>query len=111
MPNSVRLPSSVTKELLPNLRPGMEVWVGNDRLHIPAHNFSFRLPETTAWEPRPDVSTYRWHRKTVAQHVRLLAHLLADKPQQGGVANTLMCIRSAVGFIDWLDVNGEFHAD
>jgi hypothetical protein len=86
MPNSVRLPSSVTKELLPNLRPGMEVRVGNDRLHIPAHNFSFRLPETTAWEPRPEVSTYHWHRKTVAQHVRLLAHLLADKPQQGGLA-------------------------
>ena len=86
MPNSVRLPSSVTKELLPNLRPGMEVRVGNDRLHIPAHNFSFRLPETTAWEPRPDVWTCRWHRKTVAQHVRLLAHLLADKPQQGGLA-------------------------
>lgn len=45
MPNSVRLPSSVTKELLPNLRPGMEVRVGDDRLHIPAYNISLRLPQ------------------------------------------------------------------
>ena len=86
MPNSVRLSSSVTKELLPILRPGMEVRVGNDRLNIPAYNVSLRLPETPAWEPRPDITSYQWHRETVAQHVSLLAHLLADKPQQGGLA-------------------------
>jgi uncharacterized protein DUF2877 len=85
MPNSVRLPTSVTKELLPNLRPGMEVRVGDDRLHIPAHNLSLRLPETLAWEPRPDITAYQWHRETVAQHVCSLAHFVADKPQQGGL--------------------------
>jgi len=85
MPNSVRLSSSVTKELLPILRPGMEVRVGNDRLNIPAYNVSLRLPETPAWEPRPDITAYQWHRETVVQHVCLLAHLLADKPQQGGL--------------------------
>ena len=87
MPNSVRLPSSVTKELLPNLRPGMEVRIGDDRLHIRAHNFSLRLPETPAWEPRPDLSTYSWCRETVAQHVCLLAQFVADKPQPGGLTS------------------------
>jgi hypothetical protein len=87
MPNSVRLPSSVTKELLPNLRPGMEVRIGDDRLHIRAHNFSLRLPDTPAWEPRPDLSTYSWCRETVAQHVCLLAQFVADKPQPGGLTS------------------------
>ena len=88
MPNSLRLPSSVTKELLPNLRPGMEVRIGDDRLHIRAHNFSLRLPDTPAWEPRPDLSTYNsWCRETVAQHVCLLAQFVADKPQPGGLTS------------------------
>ena len=85
MPNSVRLPSSVTKELLPNLRQGMEVRVGGKRLLIPAHNFSLHLPETPAWEPRPNLSTYKLSRETVAQHVCLLAQFAANKPQQGGL--------------------------
>src|SRR6266566_2333459 len=86
MPNSVRLPSVVAEELLPNLRPGMKIWVGNDRLLFPARNFSLHLPETPAWEPRPDIAAHNWHRETVAQHVRLLAHYLADQEQQGGLA-------------------------
>jgi hypothetical protein len=86
MPNSVRLPSSVTKELLPNLRPGMEARVGDDRLHIPAHNFSLCLSDTHAWEPRPDLSTCSWSRETVAQHTRLLTQFLAEKQHQGGLA-------------------------
>jgi Protein of unknown function (DUF2877) len=86
MPNSVRLPSLVAVEFLPNLRPGMEVWVGNERLLIPARNFSLHLPESPAWEPRPDITAHHWRRETVAQHVRLLAHYLADQPHQGGLA-------------------------
>jgi len=85
MPNSMRLLSSVTKELLPNLRPGMEVRVGDDRLHIPAYNISLRLPQIPAWEPQPDITAYQWHRETVAQHVCLLAQFVANKPQQGGL--------------------------
>src|SRR6266496_1267022 len=85
MPNSVRLPSVVAEELLPQLRPGMEVLIGNERLLIPAHNFSIHLPEKPAWEPRPDIAIHFWHRETVAQHVRLLAHYLADHSQQGGL--------------------------
>src|SRR5438034_7292149 len=86
MPNSVRLRSVVTDELLPNLRPGMEVLVGNDRLAIPTCNFSFHLSDTPAWEPRPDVTAYHWHREPVAQHTRLLTQFLADKQHQGGLA-------------------------
>jgi hypothetical protein len=86
MPNGVRLRSVVTDELLPNLRPGMEVFVGNDRLAIPTCNFSFHLSDTPAWEPRPDVIAYHWHRETVAQHTRLLTQFLADKQHQGGLA-------------------------
>lgn len=86
MPNSVRLPSVVADELLPQLRPGMEARIGNGRLLIPTRNFSLYLPETPAWEPRPDIAAYYWHRETVAQHVRLLARYLADQSQQGGLA-------------------------
>jgi hypothetical protein len=86
MPNGVRLPPVVAKELLPQLRPGMEVWIGNERLLIPTRNFSLHLPGTPAWEPRPDIGAYRWSRGTVAQHVRLLAHYLANRPQQEGLA-------------------------
>jgi hypothetical protein len=86
LPNSVRLRSVTADELLPKMRPGMEVSVGNDRLAIPTCNFSFRLPGTPAWEPRPDVTAYRWHRETVAQQMHLLTQFLAHKPQQGGLA-------------------------
>src|SRR5437660_9986699 len=86
MPNSVRLRSVVTDELFPNLRPGMAVMVGNDRLAIPTCNFSFDLPATSAWEPRPNVSAYYWHRETLAQHTRLLTQLLANKQYQGALA-------------------------
>ena len=86
MPNSVRLRSVVTDELLPNLRPGMEVSVGNDKLAIPTCNFSFHLSDTPLWEPRPDVTAYQWHRETVAQHTRLLTQFLAEKQHQGGLA-------------------------
>src|SRR5438046_7420269 len=58
MPNSVRLRSVVADELLPNLQPGMEVYIGNDTLAIPACNFSFHLSATPIWEPRTDVTAY-----------------------------------------------------
>ena len=48
MPNGVRLSPVVAKELLPQLRPGMEVWIGNERLLIPTRNFSLHLPGTPA---------------------------------------------------------------
>ena len=86
MPNGVRLSPVVAKELLLQLRPGMEVWIGNERLLIPTRNFSLHLPGTPAWEPRPDIGAYRWNRETVAQHVRLLAHYLANRHQQEGLA-------------------------
>ncbi|HEY6285589.1 MAG TPA: DUF2877 domain-containing protein [Ktedonobacteraceae bacterium] len=86
MPNSVRLRSVVTDELLPNLQPGMKVCVGNDKLAIPSCNFSFHLSDTPLWEPRPDVTAYKWHRETVAQYTRLLTQFLAEKQHQGGLA-------------------------
>lgn len=86
MPNSVRLSSVVVEELVRSLRPGMEVWVGDGKLLIPACNFSLCLPETSPWEPRPEIMGYRWHRETVARHVRLLARYLAERPQQDGLA-------------------------
>jgi hypothetical protein len=85
MPNSVRLSSINVDVLLPKLRSGMEVWMADEKLFIPAYNVSLRLPETPAWEPRPDITAYQWHRETVAQHVCLLAQFVADKPQQGGL--------------------------
>jgi hypothetical protein len=86
MPNSVRLPSVVAEKLLPQLRPGMEVWIGNDRLFIPARNFSLHLPETPAWEPRPATAEHLWHREIVVRHARLLGRYLADQSQQAGLA-------------------------
>lgn len=85
MPNSVRLRSVVTDELLPNLQPDMEVCVGNDTLIIPACNFSFRVSDTPLWEPRPDVTAYRWNREVVKQHTRLLTKFLAEKPLHVGL--------------------------
>jgi hypothetical protein len=86
MPNSVRLHSVVADELLPNLRPGMEVYVGNNSLNITPCNFSFHLSDTQLWEPRPDVTSYNWDREKVAQHTRLLTHFLANKQYQEGLA-------------------------
>lgn len=86
MPNSVRLHSVVTDELLPKLQPGMEVCVGNDTLVIPTCNFSFHLSDISLWEPRPDVNKYLWNRKTVAKHTYLLTQFLAKKQHQDGLA-------------------------
>ncbi len=85
MPNSVRLPPVVAKELLWSLRPGMDVRVGGGRLLIPACDFSLSLPEALPWEPRPEMTMRHWCRETVAQHARLLAGYLTDKRQQGGL--------------------------
>lgn len=89
MPNSVRLSPVVAKELLRNLRPGTQVCVGSGRLLIPALDLSLHLPETPAWEPRPDITKYRWCRERVTQHARLLAHYLADQPQRDGLIPVL----------------------
>src|SRR6266487_549703 len=86
MPNSVRLPSIGAGDLLPQLRPGMEVWIGDGRLLIPTRSFLLHLPERPAWEPRPEISAHLWRREIVARHVRLLALYLADQAQQGGLA-------------------------
>ena len=85
MPNSVRLHSVVISKLLPNLEPGMEVWVGNDTFIISPCNFSFYLSGTPTWEPRPDVTAYDWSRETVALQSRLLAQFLANKQYQIGL--------------------------
>jgi Protein of unknown function (DUF2877) len=86
MPNSVRLRSNVTAELLSNLQPGMEVCIGNDTLVIPNCNFSFHLSDIPQWEPRPDVTMYKWNRETVAQLTRLLTQLFVKKQHQDGLA-------------------------
>src|SRR5712692_5968082 len=86
MPNGVRLSPVMLEELLRGLGPGMEVWVGDGGLLIPGCNFSLCLPEAPPWEPRPDIEGYSWQCETVAQHVRLLARYLVDRPQRGGLA-------------------------
>ncbi|HKV02315.1 MAG TPA: DUF2877 domain-containing protein, partial [Ktedonobacteraceae bacterium] len=86
MPNSVRLSSIASERLLGSLHAGMEVLIGNASLSIPTRDFSLHLPQTPPWEPRPDITAYRWSRETVTRHIRLLAHYLADQPQQGGLA-------------------------
>ncbi|HXZ03277.1 MAG TPA: DUF2877 domain-containing protein [Ktedonobacteraceae bacterium] len=86
MPNSVRLRSVVTDELLPKMQPGMEVYVGNDALIIPTCDFSLFLSNAPVWEPRPDVSAYKWNNETVAKHTRLLTQFLAKKQLQDGLA-------------------------
>src|SRR5258708_10929436 len=86
MPNSARLRPVVAEELLHGLRPAMEVWIGSASLRIPARDFSLHLPQTPPWEPRPGIADYRWSRKTVIHHIRLLAHHLAAQPQRGGLA-------------------------
>ena len=85
MPNSVRLHSVVISKLLPNLEPGMEVCVGNDKFIISPCNFSFYISGAPAWEPRPDVTAYNWDREIVALHTRFLAQSLANKQYQAGL--------------------------
>ncbi len=85
MPNSVRLHSVVTEELFPNLRPGMEAYIGKDSLAITPCNFSFHLSDTPLWEPRPDVTAHNWDREAVAQHTRLLTQFLAQEHYQEGL--------------------------
>jgi hypothetical protein len=89
MPNSVRLSPFVAEKLLRHLRPGLEIWTGDGRLLILDHDLSLHLPETSPWEPRPEITAYHWRRETVTQHVRLLAHYLADQPQRDGFAPLL----------------------
>ncbi len=86
MPNSVRLSAGVMERLAQSLQPGMEVWVGDGRLLIEECDFSLHLPETAPWEPRPEITAYRWQREVVAHHVQLLARYLADWPLQDGLA-------------------------
>ena len=86
MPNSVRLTAGVMERLAQSLQPGMEVWVGDGRLLIDECGFSLHLPETAPWEPRPEITAYRWQREVVAHHVQLLARYLADWPLQDGLA-------------------------
>src|SRR5258707_4983346 len=86
MPNSVRLSPIVSERLAGSLHAGMEVLIGNASLHIPARDFSLHLPQTPPWEPRPGIADYRWSRKTVIHHIRLLAHHLGAQPQRGGLA-------------------------
>jgi hypothetical protein len=86
MPNSVRLHSFVTDELFPKLQPGMEVCIGNDTFVIPTCNFSFRLSDAPLWDPRPDVTAYKWNRETVAHYTNLLTQFLAKKQLKDGLA-------------------------
>jgi Protein of unknown function (DUF2877) len=86
MPNSLRMPSSMVSDFLALMRPGMEVRVANNTLYIPYRDISIHLPETPAWEPRPNISAYRWDRKSVNRHTHLLTHFLAEKGLQCGLA-------------------------
>src|ERR1700694_5353985 len=86
MPNGVRLPAPIVEKLSRGLRPGMEVRIGDGRLHIPGLDFTLRLPQKAAWEPRPDIVAHRWCRTAVTNHSRLLAQHLARSPQQDGLA-------------------------
>jgi uncharacterized protein DUF2877 len=89
MPNSVRLSPIMAEKVLRHVRPDLEIWIGDGRLLILAHNLSLHLPETSPWEPRPEITAYHWRHEAVAQHVRLLAHHLAEQPQWGGLAPLL----------------------
>ena len=86
MPNSVRLPALVMKQLYAKLHPGMEVSTGNGRFYIPALDLSIRLPRTAGWEPVPAIAGCRWHRSIVTQHAYMLAQHLAYRSQQDGLA-------------------------
>ena len=86
MPNGVRLPAPIIEKLSRDLRPGMEVWIGDGRFHVPGLDFTLRLPQKVAWEPRPDIVAHHWCRTAVAHHSRLLAQHLARSPQQDGLA-------------------------
>jgi len=89
MPNSLRLSPIMAQKVLRQLRPDQEIWIGDGRLLILAHDLSLYLPETSSWEPRPEITAYHWRHESVAQHVRLLAHHLAEQPQGGGLAPLL----------------------
>ncbi|HVB75745.1 MAG TPA: DUF2877 domain-containing protein [Ktedonobacteraceae bacterium] len=86
MPNSARLPAIVMHRLYTSLHPGMQVSIGDGKLLIPAIDFTLRLPQEPAWEPRPDVAAHHWHRVSIARHSRLLAQHLAQKARQDGLA-------------------------
>src|ERR1700694_916861 len=86
MPNGVRLPAPIVEKLSRDLRPGMEVRIGDGRLHIPMLDFSLQIPQKGAWEPRPVIAASHWCHAAVAHHTHLLAQHLADSPHQEGLA-------------------------
>ncbi len=86
MPNSIRLPSSMMSMLLRSMRPDMPVVIEGGRLLIPACNFSLSLPDAPAWEPRPEIAHCQWRREIVMQHTSSLAHYLAGRRSQDGLA-------------------------
>jgi hypothetical protein len=86
MPNSIRLPSSTMSALRDTLRPGMPTVIEDGRLLILGSNCSLSLPDAPAWEPRPEVERCQWRREIVAQHTRSLAHYLAERRPQDGLA-------------------------
>lgn len=87
MPNGLRVPSVLMKEILRSLHTGMNVLIGDGGLLIPGADFSLSLPPSPPWEPRPAVEDCRWCRMIVVQHGHLLAHYLADQHQQHGLGS------------------------
>jgi hypothetical protein len=87
MPNGLRVPSVLMKEILRSLHTGMNVLIGDGGLLIPDANLSLCLPPLPPWEPRPAVEGRRWRRMTIVQQGLLLAHHLADQHQQNGLGS------------------------
>jgi Protein of unknown function (DUF2877) len=86
MPNSMRLPAHAMEQLCGKLISGIEVCVGNGRLHIPTLDYSIILQQKAAWEPVPVIPANRWCRATVARHACLLAQYLAYRSRPDGLA-------------------------
>jgi hypothetical protein len=86
MPNSVRIPARAMQELVSNLEPGMQAWVGRRELSIPICDYQICLPDTPPWEPVPKVDAHRWDRKLIEQRTDLVAQYLSEQSRSEGLA-------------------------
>lgn len=83
-PVAMRLSRHAMQYLVRLVTCGMDVSIEKERFSFPAWNCTISLPETEAWEPRPDIKRYNWNRMTVAQHTaQLIEFLIAINIREG----------------------------
>ena len=86
MPNSVYIAAHAMQGLVRKLEPGMRVHSGNAELSIPICHCLIRLPNAPPWEPRPEITAYRWIPERIEQRVIQIARYFSEQSRLEGMA-------------------------